>query len=224
MGRNYNTKDVIEEAHSYHIHFDKREIFLQGHIIEDGADPGTEWRMATTFLKNMRLLNDDSGRHIIVHQNNIGGEWLDGMAIYDSIANCGCHVILIGHGSVISMGSIIIQGADCRLMMPHAELLIHDGETDICEGMTYKQAQSWSKKEHERRAKMIEIFADRCSVGPVFKNKSKVQIKSTINTKLNSKEDWFLTPEEAVEYGFIDGIVGQGKYQYINDLSTLKLG
>ena len=39
------------------------------------------------------------------------------------------------------------------------------------------------------------------------------KIKSFLRRKLESKEDWWLTAEEAVLYGFVDGIVGAEKYK-----------
>ena len=41
-----------------------------------------------------------------------------------------------------------------------------------------------------------------------YKNKKESQVKSDIKRKLDMRGDWFLTPEEAVEYGFADAVEG----------------
>ena len=47
---------------------------------------------------------------------------------------------------------------------------------------------------------------------------SKAKTKAFIRRKLESKEDWWLTAEDAVMHGFVDGIVGSEKYKSIIDV------
>jgi ATP-dependent protease ClpP protease subunit len=208
MGRNYHTNHVIEEAHDYGINYEKREIFLHSHIMDCDDEPGTDYRMSNAFFKNIRLLDDNSGKNIVIYQNNIGGEWHHGMSIYDSILSCANYVLMVGHGTISSMGAVVMQASDKRLLMPNCEFMVHSGGENIS-GFTYTQAQSsmeWSRKLH---TDMINIFAGRCVVGKAFANKTRNQIKNTLRNKLRSKEDWIMSPSEALEFGFIDGIIGE---------------
>ena len=54
--------------------------------------------------------------------------------------------------------------------------------------------------------------------GPYWKGKTKQQVSKAIKNKIQSKEDWYLTAEDAVNYGFIDGIIGD-KYK-LGDLNV----
>ena len=75
--------------------------------------------MSNTFIKNIRALEIKSDKPIIIHMQSVGGEWSDGMAIYDAISMCRCHVTMIAYGQAESMSSIIFQAADTRLITPN---------------------------------------------------------------------------------------------------------
>ena len=49
-------KKVIDDIHSQNIDVKNREIFLHGQHGAFEDDPGVEYRMATTFIKNIRYL------------------------------------------------------------------------------------------------------------------------------------------------------------------------
>jgi ATP-dependent Clp protease protease subunit len=59
--------------------------------------------------------------------NNLGGYVFHGMAIYDAIKKCRSHITIIGTGQVMSMGSLILQAADKRVLTPSAVMMIHHG-------------------------------------------------------------------------------------------------
>ena len=46
--------------------------------------------------------------------------------------------------------------------------------------------------------------------------------KKHIQSQLANKCDWILTSQEAVQYGFADGILGEKKYLTIDHLKKLK--
>ena len=48
------------------------------------------------------------------------------------------------------------------------------------------------------------------------KNWKKMMVKKHIVTQLATKRDWILTAEEAVDYGFADGILGSKKFPNID--------
>jgi len=48
---------LLHDVHTYNINVHTREIFLHGNISEMAEyDPGVDYRMATTFLKNLTVL------------------------------------------------------------------------------------------------------------------------------------------------------------------------
>jgi ATP-dependent protease ClpP protease subunit len=210
---------IIEEMHKYGILLDTREIFLHGHI-DDEEDPGVEFRMANTFLKNIQLLKSNGDGPIIVHQHSVGGEWATGMMMYDAICHSVYNVCIIMHGYACSMGSIVPQAADLRIIMPHCRFMVHDGYTDIDQGLTYKQAGSWRELEEKDRKTMIAIYITVCRRSKFFKGKTDTQIKNYLIQMFDKKEDWWMDAQEAVDYGFADVIYGTKGYSSLEEIKN----
>ena len=216
-GRNQK-HDIIEEVHSYNLFLDTREIFLHGEEDHENCDSGVDFKMCNRFLKNIKILEAAGDDPIIVHQHSIGGDWAEGMMIYDLIINCNCHIIFIMHGTACSMGSIIPQAADTRIIMPNCTFMIHDGSSGI-DG-TYKQIQSNARLEEQMRDIMLDIYGGVCVNGHFFQ-KEQADIKKTkqyIINKMNEKEDWWLFAREAVAHGFADAVFGDDGYENIDNI------
>lgn len=209
--------DVIEELHNHNILVETREIFIHGEPDADFADGGTDFRMATKFVKNMRILESISNDPIIIHQHNLGGWWDCGMMMYDTIKLSQCYIIFVIHGSACSMGSIVPQAADVRLMMPNAQYMIHTGYTDIS-GQTYKQAQSWAKLEKRQVDVMIDIYTNVMTYSKYAQDREMTdkKVKQFIMNRLNQTEDWFFLASDAVYYGFAEGILGDKGFETLD--------
>ena len=211
----------ISEAHEHDILVLSREIFLQGDINDEyGEDAGIKSAVSNRFLKNLQILESIDDKPIIIHQHSVGGEWESGMMIYDAIQQSRSSFIFVCHGIAASMGSIIPQSIykkGIRLTMPNCYWLIHEGEQSI--SGTTKQVQSYCEFTRLSRSQMYNIYSEVCfETGERFKGMSKAKAKSWIRRKLESKEDWWLTAEDAVTYGFVDGVVGSKKYKSITDV------
>ena len=59
--------------------------------------------------------------------HSVGGEWSDGMAIYDAISMSRSYITIIAYGQAESMSSIIFQAADRRLITPNTYFMSHYG-------------------------------------------------------------------------------------------------
>jgi ATP-dependent protease ClpP protease subunit len=198
-------KDLLHDLHNYSVNIATREIFLHNSFMsDDNKNPGVEYKMASTFVKNIKLLENRSQEPIVIHMQSIGGEWADGMAIYDSIILCKSYVTIISYGQAESMSSIILQAADNRLLTPNSYFMAHYGSTSL--SCDYLNAINWMDFEKRLSNKMLEIYAKRCLDGEFFEGKDENQVKKYLSTKLKSG-DWFLEPAEAVYYGFADGVV-----------------
>ena len=69
-------KDLLYDLHNYGANIDTREIFLHNHYGSNDEDnPGVEYKMSNTFLKNIRALEIKSDKPIIIHMQSVGGEW-----------------------------------------------------------------------------------------------------------------------------------------------------
>ena len=218
-GRNQK-HDIIEEIHSYNVFLDTREIFVYGEEGEENEDSGVEFRMSNTLLKNVRLLEAAGSGPIVIYQHSIGGEWADGMLMYDVIASCSCHIIFIMHGTACSMGSIVPQAADTRIIMPHCTFMVHSGYTDINSGLTYKQSRSWADMEAYTQEVMLDIYSNVCVNGHLFQKEQAdlKKVRKTLEEKMGNKEDWWLFARDTVAYGFADAVLGDDGYENIESI------
>lgn len=210
--------ELLKDFHDYGANISTREIFLHNiYHSEDNQNPGVEYRMSNTFLKNLRALELKSDQPITVHMQSIGGEWSDGMAIYDSIKMCQSKTTIVVYGQAESMSSIILQSADLRLMCANSYFMSHYGSTEV--GGHYLSVQNWAKYEKQLCDIMIDIYATRCIKGKYFKENAynTNKLKKFLYRKLKGG-DWYLNAENAVYYGFADGVLGDRKYPNIQSL------
>ena len=127
----YNN-DMLQDIHSYGATLNSREIFLHNFFSGTEDDnPGVDYRMANSFLKSIRTLENKSSDPITIHMNSIGGSWPDGMVIYDAIAMSKCYITIIAYGQAESMSSIILQAGDERLITPNAYFMAHYGASSV---------------------------------------------------------------------------------------------
>lgn len=211
--------DVAGELHSHNLDVKGREIFLHGHHGTLDDDPGVEYRMATTFIKNLRILDKESRDPILIHMHSLGGNWGDGMAMYDAISMCRSHTTILVYGQAESMSGIVLQSANKRIMMPNAYFMAHFGNSRNEGG--FLDCQNWSKFENIILASMIDIFTQKCMKGKYFAEKYKDITEAKVERLLKRKMkdgDWYLTSHEAVYYGFADSVITHRKYGNIDSL------
>ena len=209
----------IHNIHQIGLDVKNREVYLHS-TFDSEEESGVEFRSAIMFEKNIRYLNKISNDPILVHMHLPGGVWEDGMAIYDTIKFSTSKIFILAYGKVESASSIIFQSAHLRVLMPSTHVLIHYGSLSI--DNEHKAAMSslaWSEKES---AKMIEIFTERCSHSPIAqeRNWKKFMVRKHIVSQLDNKSDWILDAEEAVYYGFADGVLGDRKFPNIDTIKN----
>ncbi len=197
--------DEAEQLHDYSLSIKDRKIYLHPSYHSEDDDPGTDWRMANTFIKNIQILESSSDTPIEIHQFNIGGDEWAGYAIYDAIKHCRCPVTVITHGVAASMGSIIPQAADKRITMPSCCWVIHKGSSGIGHRDRIP-ARQWAKWEDYCDKRMLFIYAEACSNSEAWSGKESASIMGSMNKMLNAKGDWFMNATEAVYYGFCDEV------------------
>jgi len=196
---------VLHDIQDYCVDVERRTIFLHAHVDESDEDPGVDYRMSSRLIKNLHLLSSINDDPITIHLQSIGGVWHEGMAIHDAIKTSSPPVKIIGHGSVSSMGTIIIQAANERLLMPHSEFMIHYGDFTIdSNSVSAKTAVDWNEK---CNLTMLEIYIETCYQSEGFKGYSKARIKNALDKKMRTHQEWYLSAQDAVKYGFIDGVI-----------------
>jgi ATP-dependent protease ClpP protease subunit len=171
----------------------------------DGSEPGIDYVIAKRFIKNLNLcMRVSPDKPIVIHMKTCGGDWNEGMAIYDAIRSCPSPVIILNYTHARSMSSIILQAADKRVMMPHSYFMIHDGTYGI-EG-TYKGVMSNLEFDKRSEKVMLDIYAEKMAEKGKFQGQDVTKIKKWLRSEMDKKEDVFFTAEEAVAFGFADEI------------------
>lgn len=215
-----NTENDLYDVHTFSIDTKNREIFLHSYVECSEEEAGIDHRVAVNFEKNLRYLNLLSSDPILIHMHLPGGVWNDCLGIYDAIKFSKAKTILLAYGSVESASSVILQAPTTRILMPNTTVLIHYGSISV--ENDHKAAVSsieWSEKESQ---KMIDIFTDKCMNGQIAKEKNwkRLMARKHIIAQLANKCDWIITAEEAVDYGFADGVLGSKKFPSIESLKT----
>lgn len=208
----------LSNIHHYGIDPENREIYLHSYIAEGEDEGGVDYRSAINFEKNLRYLNTLSNDPILIHMHMPGGDWSDCLGIYDAIMHSSSPIACLAYAKAESASGIIFQAADIRILMPNAYMLIHYGSLSL-DG-EHKAAMSNIKWNEKEALKMIDIFSEKSTLSPMAKEKSwkKSMVKKHIISQLSNKSDWILTAEEAVYYGFADGVFGESPYSSIEHI------
>jgi ATP-dependent protease ClpP protease subunit len=207
---NNRHNDILHDFHDYSTNIKSREIFLHNYYPDNEGNQGVEYKMANVFIKNLRALNLSSNKQILVHLYSIGGEWNDCMAMYDAIQFSESPITMLSYGQTESSSTILLQAASRRILMPNSYFMVHYGNSGY--SGEYQNVQNWNKYENYICDIMMTIYAERCVKGQFFKEKKYTvdQIKKYLYKKFKDG-DWYMSPEEAVYYGFADGVLGDIK-------------
>jgi len=170
----------------------------------DDSETGVDHLMAEKVIKSLSILDmqaPEGDKPITIIMNNPGGDVYHGMAIYDAIKSCKNQVIIIVYGYAMSMGSIILQAADKRVLAPNASLMVHDG---VDGGIDHTQNVLRRAKEIKRIINMIdEIFYSQ-----MIKKNPKLKRKEVRSMQMF---DTYFSAKEAVDMGLADEILGTKK-------------
>lgn len=136
-----------------------------------------------------------------------GGDFTDCLSIYSAMRLCKSPITVIGYGYVCSSGTIIMQAASHRVLTKECEFMIHYGSLAFDQPVV--SAKSMIKWSNRSSKLMLDIYAAKCANGTFFteRNYSVSRTRKYLDTKMRSEGDVWLTPDEALEYGFIDEII-----------------
>ncbi len=168
-----------------------RKIFIEGEIDSEKA---------CEFVKEVILLNaEDLQKPIDVLINSPGGEINSGMLMYDVIQASKAPIRMFCIGRAYSMGAVLFAcGNHGRYMLPHGELMIHEPLLGNRVGGNSSSIKSISDSLLETKRKMNQILAKHTG-------KSEEDVEKAMGF------DHYFSPEESVEFGLCDQIVGFDK-------------
>ena len=220
MVQNKDTNDIAY-LHDHNIDISNREVYLHSYIGEGDEEGGVDYRSSVKFEKNLRHLNLISLEPILVHMHLPGGDWQDCLGMYDAIKASKAKVIILAYAKAESSSSVLLQAADLRILMPNTNVLIHYGSFSVDAEHSKAAAAGiqWNERECD---KMVDVFTDRCMNSIICKEKNwkRMMAKKHIVSQLANKCDWILTAQQAVDYGFADGILGTKKFPNMDYLKT----
>ena len=137
---------------------------------------------------------EDPGKDIQLYINSPGGSVTAGMAIYDTMQYIKCDVSTICLGMAASMGAFLLAGGakGKRFALPHSTIMIHQPSGGA-----------------QGQATEIQIVADH-----IAKTKRTLNEILAANTgqplevvEKDTDRDNYMSAEEALAYGLIDGVV-----------------
>jgi len=191
------SRDTIDQWYEYGLHVPTRTLYVGSASEGEDGESGTDFVMAEKTIKGLHLLDTQSAQAITIVMNNLGGDWCHGMAIYDAIKACRSKVTVIGTGAVMSMGSVILQAADRRLLHPNARVMIHYGSM----GMASTHAKVFTRWSDDLK-KLDRIMED------IYLEKMQEKNPSFTRNKLQKllNFDTILSATEAIELGLADNL------------------
>ena len=143
------------------------------------------------------LESEDPDKEINLYINSPGGSITDGMAIVDTINYIKCPVSTICIGMAASMGAVLLaSGAKGkRYATPNAEILIHQPLIGGG-GLSGQTTEIKIHADHmvRTREKLNKLLSDRTG-------------QSLETIEKDTERDNYMTAEEALKYGLIDGIL-----------------
>ena len=166
--------------------FRERIIFLTEEV-DDG--------IANAIVAYLLYLDsEDQSKPIYLYINSPGGSVTAGLAIYDTMQHIKSEVVTICVGLAASMGSFLLAAGTKgkRMALPHSRIMIHQPS-----GGTRGQA---SDIEIEAR----EILRLRHQLNQIYVDKTGQSLEK-IEKDMN--RDFFMSAQEAQEYGLIDRVI-----------------
>lgn len=164
----------------------ERIVFLDGEINDVSAD--------LVIAQLLYLESQDAEKDINLYINSPGGSVMAGLAVYDTMQYIKPDIQTICIGQAASMGAVLLAGGaeNKRLSLPSSRIMIHQPWGGVRGQAVDISIQA---KEILRLKKILtEYFAEN--------TKKPVEVISK-----DMERDFFLSADEAVEYGIIDRIL-----------------
>ncbi len=176
-----------ERAYDIYSRLLKDRIIMLSGPIEDN--------MANSIVAQLLFLDaQDSTKDIYLYINSPGGVVTSGMAIYDTMNFIKSDVQTIVIGMAASMASVLVSSGakGKRFGLPHSQVLIH------------QPSGGAQGQQTEIEIAATEILKTRKMINEILAKNSGQPIEK-INR--DTERDHYLTAQEAVDYGLLDGIM-----------------
>lgn len=176
-----------ERAYDIYSRLLKDRIIIMGEEVLDA--------MANTVIAQMLFLeSEDPDKDINMYVNSPGGSVTAGMAIYDTMQYIKPDVATICMGQATSMAALLLAAgaAGKRYALPHSRIMIH-------QPLGGTQGQATDIDIHAK-----EILKMRDTLNHILFKHTGQPIEKV---KKDTERDYFMTSEEAKEYGIVDKVI-----------------
>ena len=175
-----------ERAYDIYSRLLKERIIFLGTPIND--------EVANNVMAQMIFLEyENPEKDITLYINSPGGYVSAGLAIYDTMQHIRPNVATICAGDSISMAAILLASGTKgkRYALPHSRIMLHQPSGAVTGQST--DIQVHAKELVRTREMLTKIIAEHSG-------------RSIDEVREKTERDFFLTPEEALEFGVIDEI------------------
>lgn len=193
---------VIEQTRYGERSYDVYSRLLKERIIFLGS--AIDAQVANVMVAQLLLLDSQSHEEPInLFINSPGGEVYAGLAIYDVMQFIRAPVHTNCVGIAMSMGSVILMAGEAgrRVALPNSRIMIHSGSAGFPRA-SLPDLEIMAREYTNIKDRMVAIY-----------EKHTGQPAERISADL--ERDYFMSPEEARDYGLIDEIVspsGDGRF------------
>ena len=184
---------VIERTGEHERSYDLYSMLLKSRIIMLG-DEVNEQTANVVMAQMLFLEKEDPEADIHFYINSPGGSVYDGLAIYDVMQFVSCPVATTCFGKAASMGAVLLAGGEKgkRRILPNSRVMIHQVSSGF-RGTT-ADINVQAKETNFLMDKLMEILSNHTG-------------KTTEQVRTDCDRDYWMSAEEALEYGIIDEIL-----------------
>ena len=166
-------------------------LFMQNRMVF--IDDVIDGSLASNIIKQLIYLASVSNEDITVVINSPGGSVTAGMAIYDTMSGISCDVSTVCLGMAASMGAFLLAAGTKgkRYATPNSEVMIHQ----VMGGASGQavDVQIAARRIGQKKDNLNNLLAS-------FTGQPLERIQ------IDTDRDYFMTTQEALEYGMIDGV------------------
>jgi ATP-dependent Clp protease protease subunit len=188
---------VIEQEGRMERAYDIFSRLLRDRIIFLGDDVN-EHTANLVVAQLLFLENQDPNKDIILYINSPGGSVYDAMAIYDTMQFVKSDIQTVGIGVQASAAAFLLSSGTKgkRLLLPHATVMIHQPSSGTRGKVT---DQEIDLREALRVKRMMEEIMSKNTGQPTKK------------VHEDMERDFWMTAEDAKNYGLVDKIIDSRK-------------
>jgi ATP-dependent Clp protease protease subunit len=176
-----------ERAYDIYSRLLKDRIIFMGEQVQDD--------MANIVIAQMLFLeSEDPDKDINLYLNSPGGVTTSGLAIYDTMQYIKPDITTICMGQAASMGALLLAAGakGKRYALPHSRVMIH-------QPLGGMQGQATDIDIHAK-----EILKTRDTLNSILAKHTGQDLEKI---RKDTERDFFMSSEEAKEYGIVDKII-----------------